>query len=164
MNKVRNFGIMLLVLVVFVCVFFIVSAVTEKPQMSIDFSAGTANGSVISLHDVMLGRGGVLIFIDPEIEGSGIVLEKIVNNVEPERVIAVSVSELSEQEQKKLMTEKMLALDNLCFEGSEAISSYNIGNAPVTYFIDSKGYVTDAFIGDVKEETVKKCIEKIKAA
>lgn len=161
MNRVRNFAVMLGVLILFAVVFFIVSANTKQPQMSINFSAGTASGKVISLHDVMLGRGGVLIFIDPEIEGSGMVLEKIMQEASAEQIVAVSVSALSEDEQKKLMTDRMLALDNLCFEGSEAISSYNIGNAPVTYFIDSDGYVINAFIGDIKQQTIQKCMKKI---
>ena len=41
------------------------------------------------------------------------------------------------------------------------IEKYNIGNAPITYFIDKKGYVVDAYVGSIKDESINKLIEKM---
>lgn len=164
MSKMRNFGIAIIVVLVFLITFLAVSHFTKKPQMSINFSAGTKDGTVITLHDVMQGRGGALIFIDPEIEGSILVLEKLMKYVDNDSIIAISVSKLSEAEQIKLLPETVLLLKNLCFEGSEAITGYNIGNAPVTYFIQKDLYIADAFLHNISEKSIQKTIEKIKAA
>jgi hypothetical protein len=155
-SKVRSIVIAIVVGLVFICTYAILSAINKPPEMSIDFCTGTLQGEVISLHDIAQGKGAALIFIDPEVEGSQIVLHKIMETFEPERILAVSVSELSQQEQLALLPDDIKALPNLSFDGAEAIEKYNIGNAPVTYFLDSELYVVNAFIGDIKQETIVK--------
>jgi len=161
MNRVRNFLICIGVALVCVCAYLLVSVLTKSPEPALDFSAATASGEVISLSDNFQKRATVLIFIDPEVEGSLLVLDKVIQNAGAAEVLAISVSSLPVDEQKKLLNEKALALDKLCFEGSEAIETYNIGNAPITYFIDIDGLVQNAFVGNIKEETIVKYIEKI---
>ena len=109
-------------------------------------------------------RGSVVIFIDPEIEGATKLLSQIINLHGDADIIALSVSELPENEQKeklKAASADILELEKLCFESSEAIEKYNIGATPVTYFIDKDGYVVDVFVGAIRDSSIEKCIEKI---
>ncbi len=161
MNKVRNFGVMLLVLLLCVAVFGAVSFFSKKPQKAHDFSAGTHNGQVISLYDNLGKSATVLIFIDPEVEGSNVVLEKLLSQKDNIDIIAVSVSSLDEKKQRELLPKSAFTIEKLCFEGSEAVEKYNIGNAPITYFIDKDGYVQEAYVGNIKPESIEKIIKKI---
>lgn len=163
MNKTRNFLIILAVLLVFVISFFVLSLFKDKgPQMSHDFAAGTHRGEVISLHDNIGKTATALIFFDPSVEGSNATLSKFIAKRDKIDVIAVSVSDLSEDEQKKLLPEGWDTLDKLCFDGTEAVPKYNIGNAPIIYFIDKDGYVQDVYVASIKDETIDKLIEKLK--
>lgn len=73
----------------------------------------------------------------------------------------LSVSCLSRSSAEKL-SDDILALEKLCFESSEAIEKYNIGAAPVTYFIDKEGYVREVYVGAMRDSSIEKCIEMIK--
>ena len=161
MNRIRNFGIALAVFVLVIAVYLTLTVVTKKPQKAYDFSAGTQNGEVISLSESYRKHGTVLIFIDPEVEGSTELLSRIIEKKEDADIIALSVSALSEQEQKEMLSDDILALPKLCFESSEATEKYNISAAPVTYFIDTDGYVQEVYIGAMKDSSIEKCIAKI---
>ncbi len=161
MNRVRNILIAVLVGVVFLVSFLVVKSFTKPPQKSIDFSFASADGSVKSLYDVAKDGGAVIVFFDPEVEGSNDVLTRVINIAPKDSVVAVSVSSLSIDEQSQLLPKNAKTLKNLCFDGSEIIKLYNIGNAPVTYFVDSEFYVVDAFIGNIKNKTIKTSTEKL---
>ncbi len=148
--------------VVVVFSFFIVRAFTKPPQQAIDFSFATHSGSVNGLFDIAKTNGAVLIFFDPEVEGSNDVLTRVISGAGDTTVIAVSVSTLDEGKQLELLPQNAKTLENLCFVSEEIVKLYNIGNAPVTYFIDSEFYVTDAYVGNIKDETIKKCVGKLK--
>lgn len=161
MNKVRNFLVALGIGIVFIACFMIVSVLTKKPEKAIDSSFTTVNNIVTGVRTVARDDGAVLVFIDPAIEGSNEVLEKLIKHKGDAEIIAVSVSELDKDEQLKLLPKKARELEYLSFDGKEIIKDYNIGNAPVTYFIDSEFYVQDAFVGNISDKSVKKCIKKI---
>ncbi len=161
MNRIRNIGIAAGVLLLVIVIFFTLRAVTKKPQKAHDFTVGTQSGKVISLSDNFKKRGTVVIFIDPEVEGSTLLLSRIIKANGGADVIALSVSSLSESEQRQKLTDDILELDGLCFECTDAIEKYNIGAAPVTYFVDADGYVKDAFIGAMSDKSIEKSLKKI---
>ncbi len=164
MNRIRNFLVAAGVFVLVIVIYLTLSVVTKKPQKAYDFSAGTQHGQVVSLSDNYGKRGSVVIFIDPEIEGATKLLSQIIKLHGDADIIALSVSELPENEQKeklKAASADILELEKLCFESSEAIEKYNIGATPVTYFIDKDGYVVDVFVGAIRDSSIEKCIEKI---
>ena len=161
MNKVRNFAIMLGTLFLFIIIFLVLSVTTKKPQKAYDFAAGTHTGEVINLYDNLGKTPTALMFFDPEIEGSNTVLSKLIAKKDGFDIVAISVSALPEQKQKELLPENWDTVSHLCFEGSEAIEKYNIGNAPITYFIDKDGYIIDAYVGNIKETSIEKLIKKL---
>ena len=138
-----------------------VSVSLKKPQPAIDFTAVSQNGVRFTLSENYGKSGTVLIFIDPETEGSVSLANKLIANRKNADIIAVSVSKLSADEQKKLLGENILALEKLCFDSADIIETYNIGNAPITYFIDKQGLVQNGFVGDIKEETINKYIDRV---
>ena len=162
MNKVRNFCFAVIAILVLIVLVMTISVITKKPQPAIDFDAVSYNGTEFKLSDNFKKCGTVLIFIDPEIAGSNEVLSKLMARKDKIDIIAVSVSKLPEAEQKKLLPSGYESLEKLCFEGSQAIEKYKIGNAPITYFIDKEGYVRDVFPANVREKTIDKLIEKLK--
>ena len=162
MNRIRNFLVAAGVFVLVIVIYLTMSVVMKKPQKAYDFSAGTQHGQVISLSDNYGRCGSVVIFIDPEVEGATNLLSRIIERGGQADIIALSVSELSEQEQREKLSDDILALKKLCFESSEAIEKYNIGAAPVTYFIDKEGYVREVYVGAMRDSSIEKCIEMIK--
>ena len=146
--------------VVIVASFFIAKAFTKPPQKALDFAYVTAEGKVSGLFDEAKKTGAVLIFFDPEVAGSNDVFSKVVANAGDATVIAVSVSGLESQKQLELLPENVKTLKNLCFSGKDIVQKYNIGNAPVTYFVNKEFYVTDAFVGNIKDTTIQKCVKK----
>lgn len=163
MNKsgfARKIIFTILIAIVFIASFFIARAFTKPPQKALDFSYATSDGAVSGLYTEAKTNGAVLVFFDPEVGGSNDVLSRIIQNAGDATVVAVSVSKLDKQKQLELLPENAKTLKDLCFKGEEIVSLYNIGNAPVTYFINREFYVTDAFVGNIKEKTIKKCIEK----
>ena len=156
----RSILFTVLVCIIFVASFFIVKAFTKPPEKALDFAYATSSGAVSGLFDKAKVSGAVLIFFDPEVEGSNDVLSRVISNSGDAAVIAVSVSGLEKQKQLELLPENAKTLENLCFESKDIISLYNIGNAPVTYFVNTEFYVTDAFVGNIKDSTIKKCVEK----
>ncbi len=161
-NFSRNILFTVIVFVIFIASFFIVKAFTKPPQQALDFAYATSDGAVSGLFDEAKGKGAVLIFFDPEVEGSNDVLSRVVTNSGDATVIAVSISELDKQKQLELLPENARNLKNLCFKSEEIIKLYNIGNAPVTYFVNPEFYVTDAFVGNIKDTTIQKCVNKFK--
>lgn len=162
MNRVRNILVALGVGVVFIAAFMIISAVTEKPQKAYDFSYAAVDGSISKLYTQARDTGAVLIFIDPALEGSNSVLSSIVENAGEVPVIAVSVTEDTGSDTLALLPENARGLKNLVLDGEDIEQLYNVSDrAPITYFINSEFYVTQAFVGNIKEETVIKCIENL---
>lgn len=161
MNKIKNIGIAMGVVLLVAVLFVVISAVTKKPQKAYDFTVATQNGNVISLFDNYQKRGSAVVFFDPETEGSTELLSRIIKNAGSVDVLALSVSKKPIDEQRKLLGADILALDKLCFECSEAIEKYNIGNPPVSYFIDSDGYVQSVYIGAMRDSSIEKSIRKI---
>ncbi len=162
MSKLRGFGVGALVFILVLVIYFVLNAVTKKPEKAYDFSAGTQHGQVISLSDNYGKCPTVLIFIDPQVEGSTDLLSRIIERRKDADIIAMSISTLSEEEQKSILSEDILGLDKLCFESSEAVSEYNIGAAtPITYFIDQQGYVQEVYVGAMRDSSIEKCIDKI---
>ena len=157
MKKSTRVLFFILTCIVIVASFFIAKAFTKPPQKALDFAFARADGSVTSLFDEARDTGAVLIFFDPEVEGSNDVLTRVVSNVKNKQIVAVSVSTLSKDEQLALMPDNAKTLGNLCFVSTDIIKLYNIGNAPVTYFLDGEFYVTDAFVGNIKDKTIQKC-------
>ena len=160
MNKVRNFCIGAGIIVLCMAVFLTITVLTKKPQPAIDFTATLSDGSSFTLSDNYGKCGTVLIFIDPETEGSIDVLREVTADKKDADIIAVSVSSLSKNEQLKLIGDSN-SFDKLCFEGADIVKLYNIGNAPITYFIDKNGLVQNGFVGNIKKETIQKYISKI---
>ena len=161
MNRIRNFGLAALVFVLVIAVYLILSVVTKKPEMAHDFSAGTQYGKVISLSDNYGKCPTVLIFIDPEVQGSTELLSRIIERKGEADIIAMSISQLPEDQQKEKFPDYILALEKLCFESSEAVEKYNISAAPVTYFIDKEGYVREVYVGAMRNSSIEKCIDMI---
>ena len=161
MNKVRNVAIGFGVVVVFIVCFFVVSVLTEKPQKVIDCTFATQSGGITDIKTVARDGGAVLIFIDPEVEGSVDVLEKVIKHKGDANIIAVSVSKLDAKEQLELLPKKVRELEYLVLDGKEIAKTYNIGNPPITYFVDSEFWVKDVFVGNISDKSVKKTIEKI---
>lgn len=162
MNKVRNFLFVLvgIILALAIAITIIVN-IPKKPQMSIDFIANTVSGNEIFLHENIGITPTVLVFFDTELEESLEHTERIINNSKGAQVVAVSVNSIDADKQYEKLSDTVKTLDKLCFEGKDAVEKYNVTSAPVTYFIDIDGYVTDAFIGTVKEDTIQKAIQKI---
>ncbi len=158
----RSILFTVIVCLVFLASYFIVKAFTKPPEKALDFAYATADGGVSGLFDEARNSGAVVIFFDPEVEGSNDVLSRVVANSGDAAVIAVSVSKLDKQKQLELLPENAKNLENLCFESKDIVSLYNIGNAPVTYFVNTEFYVTDAFVGNIKDSTIKKCVSKFK--
>lgn len=160
MHKVRNIFLFILGAVVIVVGVMFVSLLFKKPQMSHNFTATAQDGSVFSLHDNVGVKSTALIFIDPQVEGSNDVFSKLLTQKDNIDIVAVSVSALSKEEQLKLLPEGGATLSKLCFD-SDAVEIYNIGNAPVLYFIDKEGYVQKAFIGSVKQSSIDKQVASL---
>ena len=161
MKKSTRILFFILVCIVIVASFFIVKAFTKPPQMALDFAFARVDGSISGLFDEARDKGCALIFFDPEVEGSNDVLSRIVANKGECDVVAVSVSGLDLQKQLELLPDNVKTLENLCFVGEEIVKKYNIGNAPVTYFINNEFYVTNAFVGNIKDTTILKCFEQL---
>lgn len=161
MNKVRNFILIVLGIIVAIIAGLAVSLLFKKPSKSIDFSATAYNGETVTLSQSYKDSGTVLIFIDPEVEGSTALLSSIITNKKSAQIIAVSVSELETDKQLELLPDDIKELKYLIFDSADVIKDYNIGNAPVTYFIDKDGLVQYVFIGNIKEKTIQSYIEKI---
>lgn len=161
MKKSTRVLFFILTCVVLVASFFIVKAFTRPPQKALDFAYARADGSVSGLFDEARDSGAVLIFFDPEVEGSNDVLTRVISGVKDAEIVAVSVSTLDAKKQLELLPDNAKALKNLCFVSEDIVKLYNIGNAPVTYFIDSEFYVTDAFVGNIKDKTIQKCAEQL---
>lgn len=164
MNRVRNFAVIILVFLLVIAVYLTLTVVTKKPQQAYDFSAGTQYGKIISLSDNYGKRGTVVIFIEPEIEGATELLSRIIERKGDADIIALSISRLSEQEQREKLAgkEDILSLEKLCFESSDAVEKYNISASPITYFVDKDGYVKEVYVGAMKDSSIERCIELIK--
>ncbi len=161
MKKSTRVLFFILTCVVIVTSFFIVKAFTKPPQMALDFAFARPDGSVSGLFDEARENGAVLVFFDPEVEGSNDVLTRVIAGRGECEVVAVSVSKLSAEKQLELLPENAKTLKNLCFVSEDIVKRYNIGNAPVTYFINNEFYVTDAFVGNIKDKTIQKCFEQL---
>lgn len=161
MNKVRNIAIGFGVVIVFIVCFFVVSMLTKKPQKVIDCTFATQSGKITDIKTVARDDGAVLIFIDPEVEGSVDVLKKVIKHKGDANIIAVSVSKLDSEKQLELLPKKVKELEYLVLDGKEMASTYNIGNPPITYFIDTEFWVQDVFVGNISDKSIKKTIGKI---
>jgi hypothetical protein len=157
MNKVRNTVIFIVAAVIIICSFLIIKSATKKPQSALDFTFTTESGEQHSLKDTCK-NGGVLVFFDPDVEGSNKVLERIIKNAGDIPVIAVSTSKKTIAEQKELLPKAYKKLKYVSFDSAEILKLYNIGNAPVTYFINNEFLVTNAFVGNIKQKTILKCL------
>ena len=157
MNKVRNTVIFVVSAIIIICLVVVIKSATKKPQSALDFTFKSENGTAYSLKDVCKD-GGVLVFFDPEVEGSNTVLERIAKTAGKAPVVAVSTSSESVDTQKSLLPKSCKNLNYLCFESAEILKLYNIGNAPVTYFIDSEFFVVNACVGHIKEKTIANCL------
>jgi len=93
-NLSRNILFTTVVALVFIASFFIVKAFNKPPQQALDFAYAAADGSVSGLFDEAKKSGAVLIFFDPEVEGSNDVFSRVVTNAGDATVIAISVSSL----------------------------------------------------------------------
>ena len=162
MNRTRNILIALAVGVVFMVSYLIISALTEPPKKAIDFSYHTVDGTVTSLYSQARDGGAVLIFIDPELEGSNKILDAVIRNAGDVPVIAVSVKD-ENSAHLAMLPESARSLENLVLDGKEIEELYNVTDrAPITYFIDKEFYVQQAFVGAVKEKTIAKYAKEIK--
>ena len=162
MNRTRNILIALAVGVVFMVSYLIMSALTKPPEKAIDFSYHTVDGTVTSLYSQARDNGAVLIFIDPELEGSNIVLESVIKEADDLPVIAVSVKD-ENSAHITMLPQNAKNLKNLVLDGKKIEELYNVTDrAPITYFIDKEYYVKQAFVGNIKEKTIAKYIKEIK--
>ncbi len=162
MNRVRNILVAVGVGIVFIAAYLIISAVTEPPKKAIDFGYHTVDGSVSRLYTQARDGGAVLIFIDPELEGSNIILESVIKHAEDVPVIAVSVRD-ENSAHLAMLPESARELENLVLDGKEIEELYNVTDrAPITYFINNEFYVEQAFVGTIKEKTIQSCIQKLK--
>jgi hypothetical protein len=162
MNRVRNVLIAIGVGVVFMVAYLIMSALIKPPQKAIDFSYHMQDGTVTSLYSQARDNGAVLIFIDPELEGSNKILESVIKKADGIPVIAVSVKD-ENSAYLTMLPENARTLKNLVLDGEEIEKLYNVTDrAPITYFIDNEFYVKQAFVGTIKEKTIAKYVGEIK--
>ena len=161
MNRVRNIFIIIGIVIVSLCLALILKVIFKDPEPVKDVSFEVFGGECTKISDVAVKDGAAIVFFDPDIEGSLKVLKKVIKNKKDCSVIAVSVSKKSVDEQLEKLPEQVKELKYLVFESKDFIKAYNIGNPPVTYFVDKKLLVQDAFVGDIKEKSIKKCFEKI---
>ena len=97
MNKVRNFFIAVGVVIVCVALYMVVSVSLKKPQPAIDFTATSQSGVQFTLSDNYGKSGTVLIFIDPEVEGSLVLLDKIIANKKTADIIVPDMQTATEE-------------------------------------------------------------------
>ena len=162
MNRVRNILIALGVGVVFMVSYLIMSALIKPPQKAYDFSYHMTDGTVTSLYSQARDSGAVLIFIDPELEGSNKILGSVIKEADGIPVIAVSVKD-ENSAHLTMLPESARSLPSLVLDGKEIEELYNVTDrAPITYFIDKEFYVQQAFVGTIKEKTIAKYIQEIK--
>ena len=162
MNRVRNILIAIGVGIVFMVAYLIMSALFKPPQKAIDFSYHTQDGTVTSLYSQARDNGAVLIFIDPELEGSNKILDSVITAAEEIPVIAVSVKD-ENSAHLAMLSDSAKKLPNLILDGREIEKLYNVTDrAPITYFIDNEFYVQQAFVGTIKEKTIEKYVDEIK--
>ena len=162
MNRVRNILVAVAVGVVFMVAYLIISAVTKPPEKALDFGYHTVDGTVSRLYTQARDDGAVLIFIDPELEGSNKILESVIKHAGDTPVIAVSVKD-ENSSHLAMLPESARNLENLVLDGKEIEELYNVTDrAPITYFINNEFYVEQAFVGTIKEKTIESCIQKLK--
>lgn len=161
MNRFRGIAVGLGALALVAVIYFSLTLMHREPEHAFDFAVGAHNGQVVRLSDSFGKRGTVVMFIDPEIEGSNDLLERIAAKKGGCALLALSISALPEDEQLSLLPESVRELDGLCFECSDAVEKYNVSHAPITYFIDKDGLVREAYVGAMRDKSIEKCIKMI---
>lgn len=156
MNKVRNILIAILAVVFAITAAYFFKTLTKKPSAAIDFEFTAQNGTQTTLKDALNG-GGVLAFFDPDYDESVTLLKRLLNTKDLS-VVAVSVSDKDVEEQLKSLGKTANKADCLVFDSADILKLYNIKNAPVTYFINSEFYITNGYLGDIKQSTINKNI------
>lgn len=166
LKHARPFLVSLGVAVVFLAVFFIVTAVTGKkdPQPAPDIT-GVAydETSLYSLSENFGDHGTVLVFLDPMIEEDLLYLAKLMMlDIDREQVVAVSISDQPFAAQKTEI--ERLAVESVRFvfdTDGEMAKTYGISGSPVTYFIDKNGMILNAHLGHINTKTLEKAFKQI---
>ena len=161
MNRFRSIAVAVGVLALVAVIFLLLTLTHKEPQHALDFTVGARSGQVLRLSDNFGKRGTVVMFIDPELEGSNDLLERVAAKKGDCALLALSVSVLPESEQLSLLPESVRELDGICFECSDAVEKYNVSHAPITYFIDKDGLVREAYVGAMRDKSIEKCIKMI---
>ena len=166
LKHARPFLVSLCVAVVFLAVFFIITAITGdiEPQPAPDIT-GVAydETSLYSLSENFGEHGTVLVFVDPMIEEDLLYLAKLmVLDISGEQVVAVSISDQPFAAQKTEI--ERLAVESVRFvfdTDGEMAKTYGISGSPVTYFIDKNGMILDAHLGHINTKTLEKSFAAI---
>lgn len=161
MKRFRGILVAAGVLALVAAIYFMLTLFHKEPDHAIDFTVGAHTGQVLRLSDNYGKRGSIVMFIDPGIEGSNALMERIAQRADGAFFFALSVSGLPEEEQLALLPESVRGLEGLCFECSDAVEKYNVGHAPLTYFIDKDGIVREAYVGAMRDSSIEKCVKMI---
>lgn len=164
----RTALIVLGVALIFFLSYVLISTVIKRsePTYAPDITGVTADGKTLySLSDHFGEKGTVLVFFDPKDEKS-IQMLQLLSQVTPEfssEVMAVSLSEDPIESQTALMQEKECTVfPHTLFDFSKEMrKAYNITGTPILYFIDKNGIITDAYIANISEKSLRKELKAI---
>lgn len=157
------------VAVVFILAYLIISAIwsPREPQYAPDITGVTADGkSLYSLSENRGKKGTVLLFFDHDTPKAMEVLSQIAAaapDYETVDVIAVATGEGTIPQQLTILKEQEIPdLPHLLFDlDGEMAKTYNIGNTPITYFIDKNGLIVDAYVASISEKSLQKALKAI---
>ncbi len=157
------------VAMVFLAAYLIISAlwIPKDPKPAPDLTGVTADGKTLySLSDNRGKSGTVLLFFDTETPKALELMQQLsaaVPKYETVDVVAVSVGKGSIEEQLSALKEQEITLfPHILFDtDGEMAKTYNIGNTPITYFIDKNGLIQDAYVASISEKSLEKALKSI---
>ena len=164
----RTALIVLGVALIFFLSYVILSTIIKRsePTYAPDITGVTADGKTLySLSDHRGEKGTALLFFNPNEEKSIEILQ-LLSQIAPEysvEVLPVSLGEEPIEKQTALLQEKgCTVFPHTLFDFSKEIRTvYNISATPILYFIDKNGIITDAYIANISEKSMRKELKAI---
>ena len=166
LKYVRTGLIVMAVILVFILSFFIISSLTKEPAYAPDITGVTADGkSLYSLSENLGKNGTLLVFFDHDTD-KAVTAMQLISQVAPEYdvdVMAVATGKGTVEEQIAILREKEITVfPHTLFDlKGEMAKTYNIGETPILYFIDKNGMITDAYIANITEKSLRKELKGI---
>lgn len=166
LKYIRTGLIVLAVVLVFIISFFIISSLTKEPAYAPDLTGVTADGkSLYSLSENLGKTGTLLIFFDHDTE-KAVTAMQLISQVAPDYdvdVVAIATGKGTIEEQTAILREKNITLfPHTLFDlKGEMAKAYNVGETPILYFIDKNGMITDAYIANITEKSLRKELRAI---